>query len=392
MRREQTRARLGIFIGIAMLLVLAALAALPFFFFKPPAPPAPFEVQNFIGPAEIYSRPQNTWVSLERGQLIQPRDKIRTGKGGEVDLRISDQVRIRVKENSEGEAQGPKLFEKTSFYRFHLNSGSLLGTTEKHFQGPLLEILTSVSISRVREGGVSFHVQANPEVNNTLVGVLRGNVEVVSTAAKKSMIVKGIEKVEVTGTKHSVKEMKVSQKDWEEMKEAYELIQKSAAFEAHQIDLSKEAGSLYRYVFDHGTFFTPKMGFADREFIKDEATGRVRLKVEYDVFPYGAVVGVYMKTRDLDLSRFKAIQFEVRGDPEEGFPESFRIEFKSVSGAVTTFAPRDFKLNWQVFRFPLKIEKPTPITEATLVLSNEKAGTHKKGFLHIRDVHLEPKS
>jgi len=167
-------------------------------------------------------------------------------------------------------------------------------------------------------------------------------------------------------------------------------LQKSGILEARQLDLSKEAGSLFQYVFDHGTFYTPQFGFAEREFIKDAVTGKVRLELSYDVFPKTSFGGVYLKTRNFDLSRFKALKFQARGDPKEGYPESIRIELKSGRSVIRAFAPRDFKESWQSFAFPFRVNRPTPISEITLVISHEKAQRYPKGKLHLREVDFEP--
>ncbi|MBI4115765.1 MAG: FecR domain-containing protein [Candidatus Omnitrophica bacterium] len=387
MQIEDTRPRWGLLIGV--ILLLGILASLPFFLLKPKET-IPFEIKNFLGSAEIYSPSQKRWIPLTRGKTLGLREKIRTGEKGEVDLQIPDQIQLRLKKNSQLEGRGPKFLEKELTFRLHLLRGRLIGSTQKKFQNRKLEVLTPVLVAAVR--GTEFQVESNPEKQEATVGVLRGIVEVRSIKARKSVTVRGLERTGVKGRGAPTIPIRITRQEWDQLKEAYELIGKSAFLEARQLDLSKEAGTLFQFVFDHGTFYTPQFGFAEREFIKDETTGKVHLKVDYDVFPVGVVVGVYIKIRDLDLFQFKSLSFQARGDADEGFPESFRVELKTKEGITRLFTPRDLKATWQDFQFPLTVTKPTPISEMTLVFSNEKAGEHKKGTVYFKELNLEPKT
>lgn len=386
MQIETSRPRWGILFGIFLL--LGTLAALPFFFLRP-KPLPPFEIQNFVGKVEVYSPETKAWGPPRRGQMLTARYKIRTAAGAEADLRVPDQIRIRLKEKSELYVRQPRFFEQTPRLRLHLARGKLLGSTEKPFQPERLEISTPTLVAAVR--GTTFQIEANPETKESSVRVLRGTLEVRSTKTRKSVLVKTLERTAVKTSGPPLAPVRVTRQEWDQMKEAYELVQKSAAMEARQLDLSKEAGNLFEFVFDHGTFYTPKFGYAGREFIKDEAAGQVRLEVEYDVFPVGSFVGVYLKTRNLDLSQFKGFEFQTRGDPEEGFPQSLRIELKTSTGILRIFNPKDFKSSWQSFGFPFRFNRETLITEITLVFSNEKAGDHKKGVLQFRNFTLLPR-
>lgn len=387
MQIQEARPKWGILIGLFLL--LGALAAVPFFLFQfqPKVLPS-YEIQNFIGKVDVYSAERQAWIPAQRGIALGSRDKIRTGDGSEIDIRVPDQIRIRIKQNSEAEISKPNWFEQSLRYRLHLLRGTLLGSTEKDFKGKQLDISTPVLVAAVL--GTSFQIESKPETGESAVRVLEGAVRVKSIRAHKSVVVHALEMTQVKGGAAPLQPVRVSRQEWNQLKEAYELIQKSAALEARQLDLSKQAGNLFQYVFDHGTFYTPNFGFADREFVKDDATGKIHMEASYDVFPNGSFVGMYMKTRDLDISKFKALQFEVRGNPEKGYPESFKIELKSGAAVVRSFVPRDFKEKWQSFQYPIRFTRPTLLTEVTLVFANEKVGTHKKGVLQMQDVTLVP--
>ena len=371
-------------------LVLALAAGLPFilFQFQSTKDLPKYEVQNFIGKVEVYSSQSRSWRAAQRGERIEAGDKIRTSAASEIDIRVPDQIRIRVKENSEIVVKKPSPFDHALRYRLHLTQGALLGATDKKFEGQKLEITTPVLVAAVR--GTTFQIEANPETHDSAVRVLEGTINVKSLKTHKSVTVHSLEKTEIKGKQAPTKPARVSREEWNRLKEGYELFEKSAATEAKQMDLSKLAGNLFQFVFDHGTFYTPNFGFADREFIPDEKNGTSYLKISYDVFPAGSFVGVYNKVRKLDMQKFKSFEFQARGNPEEGYPLSAKIEIKSGSGIVRAFVPRDFTEKWQSYQFPLRFSRPAAISEITIVFANEKVGDAKKGSLYLRDFKLVP--
>ncbi len=387
MQIEDPRPRWGLVVFVLLLLVV--LAGLPFFLLRSQTQELPnYEIQNFIGEVSVYTVRANGWAPAQRGGTLKAGDKIRTAAKGEVDLRIPNQIQLRIKENSEIEVRKPGFFDRSLRYRLYLVKGSLIGNTDKQFEGKRLEISTPVMVAAVR--GTTFQIEMDSQTNQAVLRVLEGSVKVKGTKSWKTITVKELEKTEVTKGK-TAKPLKITRQEWNQLKEGYELREKSAAMEAIQLDLSKEAGSLFKkFVFDHGTFFTPNFGFADREFIHEKDSGKVFFKLSYDVFPAGSFVGMYIKTRYLDLAKFKGISFQIRGNAEEGYPQAVKIEFKNGSSIVRAFVPRDFKETWQTVEYPLRFTRAAPITEVTFVVSNEKSGDHKKGAIYVQDFNLIP--
>ncbi len=357
---------------------------------RPEIPP-PFEISNFFGTVEVFSHKENKWIPARRGQLVGVKDRIRTGFDSEVDFLVPDQINLRIKEDSVVEVKGPRLFEKGLTFRLYLKQGALLASTFKDFTGKSFEISSPILIATAAKGTVFRPaIEWRPESRKGWVGVLRGVVKVRPNSLwnRKWVILRGLQKTFMLRGGLPSDPVRVSRDDWNEMKEAYELVDRSAAFEARQMDLSKEAGNFFEYVFDHGTFFAPKVGYAIREFIKDEKSGEVHLEMEYDVFPLGSFVGMYMKTRDFDLNNFEGLEFQVRRAPNEGFPDSVRIEMKDRYSVVRAFAPKNFRQQWQIMKLPFQTTRGTPVTEMTIVVLNDKAGEHKKGVLHFRNFRL----
>ncbi len=376
--------------GAYYLLQSGQVARLPFLQAPVESNLPPVEIANFTGKPEYYSAETRRWSELERGAIFKTGDSIRTGKDVEVDLKIDNQAILRLKEFSELQRPARPFWVKQPVrYQLQLVRGLILASTEKQADHEKwLEISTPQVVASVR--GTVFVVQSNPETKKSWVGVLRGQLEVrAKNESGKAVMVQDMHKTDLEGNGPLTAAVRISKDEWDGMKEAYELIQKSAAEEADQLDLSLQAGGLFKNVFDHGTFFTPKVGYCWRNFEKNEA-GKVILNVEYDVFPRGSFVGMYMKVRDMKIQNYEALQFKVSQIPDEGYPEAFRIEIKSKGQTLRAFTPKLFRREWQTMRFPFRATKDQPVSEITFVFSNDKAGEFTHGTLRFSDVELIP--
>ncbi|MCM8774915.1 MAG: hypothetical protein NC930_00955 [Candidatus Omnitrophica bacterium] len=375
---------------LVVLLVIVILALYGYYQGKLVQPALPFQVQNFIGKVQIYSEVEKAWRQANRGQKVEPHETISTGPGSEIDLFSPNQIlRVRIKENSLVELAGTKFLASQPLYRLNLMKGQLLGSTAQELEGGQVEV--SVPHLTVETSNGSFLADAGRDNQNGWIGILRGHARVKSILPWKSTVIRELQKVGMEKGLVVTGPVPVSRTDWDRMKESYELIQKSALVEAMQMDLSKEAGNLFDYVFDHGTFYTSEFGYCIRDFVKDPVTDKVYLRTEYDVFPTGSYVGVYFKTRDLDVSKFQALKIDVRRTPDAGYPQSAKIELKSKSGIVRTFAIKMFRPKWETVQFPLRFRESTMIHEFTLVFFNNRVGEYKKGTVEFRNFTLVPK-
>ncbi len=372
---------------LLVIIVLAAAGAAWFFLTSEATEPSqPFEISNFIGKPEFFSGIRKTWAPASRGEKFSTQDKLRTAKDEEVDLKIPDFITMRLKGNAVLESIRAKKTEKKVKIRLYLDKGSLFGATDKKFSANAsMEVLTPDSIVDIT-GGL-FEIKVDPKTGQTWVGVLDG----ISEVRKKSFLPAEVSKL---GSLQSftpnleTAAKKVSREEWDHLKEAYELIQKGAAHEAEQLDMAKKAGSLYAKVFDHGTFFTPKMGNAERDFFIDEKSGETFLNIAYDVFPRGSYVGMYMKTRNLDLVNFKNLEFEARIAPDQPGPAEFQVEVKSGGAVIRRLSAKQFSKDWKVFSFPLQATKTAPVQEINFYFSHEKVGENSKGAIELRKINL----
>ncbi|MFH1799930.1 MAG: FecR family protein [Candidatus Omnitrophota bacterium] len=382
---------------LIIVLVIAAGLLLWFWFAPQPSVPLAFEILGFEGDAQLYDLQSRSWRAPKRGEAFATSQKLKTGADGIINLQVENQIMLRLKENAELSNKESKSQGKKDIYKIHLEKGVLLGATTKEFERKLIfgksvsfEVTTPHSI--VTPSGAVFRILAGRGPNEDFVGVLRGSVELAPASflfPKKGLRIRGLEMAGlIDGVVQTPK--KVNAKEWQEMKESYELLVRSAALEAEQINLSKLAGSFFNVVFDHGTFFTPKIGYAGRDFFKDLDSGQVFLEAEYDVFPAGSFCGVYIKTRDFDISKYAGLSFEIRRKAEEGVPESFFIEFKSKGNVVRRFAPRNFQKDWTLVEFDFHAQKSIIVNEVVFVFTNARVGEAKKGMLEFRHINLIP--
>jgi hypothetical protein len=352
-------------------------------------PGKPFEITNFTGKPEFYMSEKKMWIPAMRNSFLGPDDKIKTGPGEEVDIRMPDLVVLRLQENSILSGARPGRFETKGdkpVYRVYLAQGSLIGATEKGFEEKAVLRVTSPEIVASVHGGL-FEVREKSPGN--WFGVLKGSAVVgtKSDFSKNPVTLRPLQKYEVKGNKVVASATKVSTEEWDHLKEAYELIHRGAAQEAEQLDLAKKAGNLFEKVFDHGTFYTPKVGYADRNFALND-NGEVTLTIEYDVFPRDSYVGMYMKLRDLDLINYNGLEFEARLAPDTDTLKEMQIEMKSAGSVVRRLAAKTFGKDWKRLSFPLNTGKSTPLSEITFLFSHGKVGEVNKGTVEFRNITI----
>ncbi|MEI7752016.1 MAG: FecR domain-containing protein, partial [Candidatus Omnitrophota bacterium] len=359
--------------------------------------PLAFEILGFEGDVQVYDLHSRSWRAPKRGEDFVTSQKLKTGADGMINFQVENELHLRLKENSEILNEESRVVGKREVYKLRLSQGVLLGATTRQFERKqkddkaILKILTRDYVANIH--GAIFRVQASTQPGQqSKVGVLRGFVEVSKPSPffrTEGIRIRGLEETNVVGGVIQPA-TKVTPEAWGLMKESYELLEKTAVMEAEQIDLAKMAGSFFNVVFDHGTFFTPKIGYAGREFFKDQDSGQVYLETEYDVFPAGSFCGVYFKTRDFDISKYAGFSFEIRRKADEGAPDSFFIELKSKGNVARRFAPKTFEKSWKTVEFDFHAKKPLIVNEMVFVFTNARVGEAKKGIIEFRNVKLIP--
>ena len=399
---KKKKKRFPVLLLLILVLSLALGGAYAYVYLMPPHPIPPFEIQSFIGKVEIKTAAQSAGTEPKRGGLLQIGDWVMTGPEGEIDLKFGNAY-MRVKENSEVAIEAPQFLSKAKA-RVHLQKGIVLNISN---QEPLQITVPGKPSGRRTKGLIydlflklaaffnqgAYLVGYDQEIDEAWISVLQGSVNVHSQFPWPSHTIKELE------TSYQHKDDKVmappapiAYEEWSKVKETYELLPtRSAAEEAKQLDLAKQAGNFFQYAFDHGTFYQKKWGHCDREFIMDERVDKdgVYMRAIYDVFPRGSWVGVYVLTRNFDLAKFNLFKVDARRAAGHSFPDLVRIELKSRYQVIRAFALKNIETDWGTFEFPLNVQKSTPITEVTFIFSNDKVGTQKSGALELKNFTLQ---
>ena len=237
----------------------------------------------------------------------------------------------------------------------------------------------------------AFTVQMDSESQST-VGMLEGSAQANLVKGSKEKIT--LNALEVLTVKENEpvppKPRRVNYQEWRTLSEARDLIVTTAEEIAEQVDLRKEAGSLFQFVFDEGVFFKPNWGYANREFYKETETGEVILRVDYDVYPQDSFSGTYFKLRGFDLSKAKRFTFSLKAEAEKSIPDQFRIEFKDRFSTVRGFAVKPITRDWHFFAFDFNAQQSTPVTEMVFVFENSKiVPMNTNGTVFIKELTIE---
>ena len=195
---------------IAIFLIAVGAAAL-LAIYKVPAEglkPSNFIVQNYAGKAEIFLHEKKSWLEPTRGGALNPKDKIRTAEGADLDIML-DEVRIRLKENSEIRFITPKIISGELTDRFELIKGKALVMTNK-------KSLQMIVPGKIQKMGInplgdlpsqmvatafdaSFLLISEPKESRAELNVLQGNVETRAPLGMKTHSAKELETVEIKG-------------------------------------------------------------------------------------------------------------------------------------------------------------------------------------------------
>jgi len=368
-----------------------------------------FNVERFSGNVSIYSRQKEAWIPLSRtdfrGTRIGPGDLVKTANDADIDLRVPTLFEARIKPDSEVEVleseapRSPGFFAGESDEVFtaltiRLSKGGFLGLTREAFQNKRVEV--QIPNALVRSEEASFFIRVLPK--NTIVSVLDGAMEVEVDSQPAPVRIPSLHSLVITRSGNIFEKPKrLTYQSWRAVNEVRDLVFETQEEAEKQVDLRQKAGSLFKYVFDEGTFFTPNLGFAKREFFEDEH-GDVLLKIDYDVYPQNALVGTYMKTRELDLSKVDHMSFEmkaaIKGEKRElkpeNIPKMIRIELKKRSEIIRGFAVKPITTDWRLYSFDLPAQKEELVNEVVFVFENTRIGTlSRKGAVLIKNLTIE---
>lgn len=116
------------------------------------------------------------------------------------------------------------------------------------------------------------------------------------------------------------------------------------------------------------------------------------LKIFYSVEPDGKFNGAWLKLGDLNAENCEFLTFSVKGDTEEGFTETFKIEIKEP-GAVAVYVIEGVTSEWQEVSIPLsefdnsENMKWKNLSEIAIVFEDWRA-TDKTGIIYFDNFYF----
>lgn len=344
----------------------------------------PLTVTHVVGRPEIGTREGSLWKPVSQDALIKT-STLRTDAQSTLDLRLSGEINLRVLGNTQVSLWGPRFYHPRKLYSGRLEKGALLAATS----GPLgekraLEIALDGAKIILPGGLVRIQILENGTLK---ISVLDGTAEI-SFEKGPALTLHAFEKFESgSGTKkNSAAPLAIS--DWKEISEAYLMIPETPSFHRSQVEIAREAGNFFGFAYDHGTFYTPGRDFCRARFKPDEGS-KFLLEIYYDVFHPEGFAGAYFKTQDLDISRFQALQFEIRKKSGYPAPALYGLELKSKHRILAGTRLKTPSEAWQSVKLPLA-NPPYGVEELVLFFQHASAGSYH-GALELRNFTLIPR-
>lgn len=116
-------------------------------------------------------------------------------------------------------------------------------------------------------------------------------------------------------------------------------------------------------------------------------------KVEYDVdSPNPAFNGIYLKFKGIDLSKYKYLTFQLKGDKAKGYPKRVKVELKTNAESGSYYIS-NIKGDWKKFSIPFKffkIKNLKDVKELTFVFE-DKTSEQKTGIIYLDEIAVENK-
>jgi len=136
---------------------------------------------------------------------------------------------------------------------------------------------------------------------------------------------------------------------------------------------------------DMGAFFEPGRAKAFFKLI-ESPEGSSSLEIHYDVNQRYTYSGVYLRYDDLDVTKRRLLSFQIKGDEQEGFPKTVKVELK-YQGEYVQFEHIPVNSTWTDAKILLPLNSKK-VDEVTFVFENAAAGEHQKGEVLVRSLGL----
>ncbi|MFA5338650.1 MAG: carbohydrate binding domain-containing protein [Candidatus Omnitrophota bacterium] len=115
------------------------------------------------------------------------------------------------------------------------------------------------------------------------------------------------------------------------------------------------------------------------------------LQIDYDVdSPNPAMIGVWLKLQDLNLSQYGKLSLWVKGDGSTGFSKNIKLELKNSKGETGKYTLSGITKDWKRFAIPMKefsdITNFSSVTEFVIRFDDAVNADKKSGRIYVDDL------
>lgn len=372
------------FPGWLFLFILLIFGTIIYLLVLRPAPAAVdfkvLESQN----TKIYRHNKNLWITLKSGDSFGAGDILQSWPGSSARLQAG-QAEVFMEENTGLRLQKPGLFDRDHAFVLLLERGRLRVTVKD--QKIKVIIPRNAKSSPAANGLRSLFPRLSAEFENAdvLFTFLPEYSRHEISVAEGSVRLKDLlpwKRLEVL--KDQI--MQWQGKDAE--KEAHAPEAPAPAAKAAPNDPAPDSAELL-YDLSKGIPYSTKSGKAIQTFGIEPEAGSAFVELAYDVLQPSALAGISFPAEEIEISRFRKLMIQFQKIRGRGFPESFRIEFKSGDQVIRVFTGMlKAEESWQSFSFPLRFQAAAKISEISLLFSNGKVGEAKEGSVRIKKLSL----
>ncbi len=354
-----------------------------YYFFSPAAPAPDFSMAETTD-TKVYREEQNLWVTLKKGDIVRPGENIQSWPKGGAQL-SSEFVEIELKENTSLKIKKPGIFDREHSLVIILEGGYL--SVKAKGQKVKVVIPAPPKSLRAKNGlknifpsldarfeNAAIFLTAFPDHSRYEFSVQEGSVRLPGGLPwKQRELAKG-QKIEWQAEKPAAPENSVEE---------------NPAPEAPGAAAPSPVSGRLTYDLSKGVSFSTKSGRAEPVLGMEPGSGDAFIELSYDVTQPSSLAGINFPAEEIEISKFRSLGILFQRVDGRGFPEAFRIEFKSGDRIIRVFTgalkPEE---DWQAFSFPLRFADSARVSEISLLLSNGKAGISKEGSLRLKNLSL----
>lgn len=139
---------------------------------------------------------------------------------------------------------------------------------------------------------------------------------------------------------------------------------------------------------DRHSFFDRDRSFAEENLWMLPGRGKV-LAVDYELFQKDARAGLAIAVRDLDLAKFSAMGFWIRGDRAIGYPRLLEVYFERDGQVVSGPHAIPVDAGGREVQIPIRAQRGSFVNRIAFVFADPSVGAVRSGRIYLDRVVLK---